>query len=173
MNTKNHILLKAVLNDGHYQTEDLLMVSCVDPTPTPTVSPTVTPTITPSRGYIAPSPPSPPPPSPTPSPSAISNIVLQSSNSWTYRYNDFLIIKFTPAANTDRNVSFSIPSLPSILLPQPGQPSPIPSSANVVYQNTLIGNLLFINSYISQNISMTMNNSNYSSVITIGQIAFI
>lgn len=170
----NYMLLKGILTDGSYTTEDFLMMSCFDkyPTPTPTVTPTVTQSSTP-----APTPGLTPTPSPTiniatPQP----QIVLSQSNNWTYRYNDALIIRYVPTI-VDNSLTLSVPTLPNILLPQPGQPSPIPSSSSVIRKQgvtteTKIGDLVFINSYIGQNIILAIGTNNYTSAINIGQVVF-
>jgi hypothetical protein len=161
------MLLKAILSDGHYTTEDFIMVGCFDQYPTPT------PTITPTNGTV--STPLPSFPTPTPTQSAngvpISSINLQQSNNWTYRYNDALIIRFIPVTQPS-DIVVTIPSLMVELLPLPGQPAPIPLSATVLRQSDKIGDLLFISPYINKNINITINNNSYNSIISMGQILF-
>lgn len=170
------MLLKTILSDGHYTTEDMLMVSCFDnyPTPTPSatspaLTPGLTPTPTQTTNMVA---------TPTPTSNTVvqPQIVLSQSNNWTYRFNDFLIIRYV-ATVTDNSIVLSVPSLPNILLPQPGQPSPIPSSSSIIRKQgvtteTKIGDLIFINSYIGQNIILNTGPNTYNSTINIGQVVF-
>lgn len=170
MSSKNYMLLKASLTDGHYTTEDFLMVGCIDvlvPTPAVTSSnlPTPTPSATASNQNTV-------TPTPTPSTDPGAQIVLNASNNWTYRNNDFLIIRYVPASENNSAITLRVPVLPAILLPQPGQPAPIPSSASLLKDNNRLGDLIFINTYVGQNIVLLLNDTNYTSTINIGQIIF-
>ena len=159
------MLLKAILTDGHYTTEDFLMVGCLPqrptPTPTPSVTPGIFPTPTPTSFMSV-----------TPTPSSNSLLVLNAANNWTYRFNDFLIIRYIPVNSSDTNAFITIPALESVLLPQIGQPSPIPLSASINRGTTKIGDLLFINGYLNRSIVLNTNNTSYQSSINIGQIVF-
>lgn len=145
---KNYMLLKAILTDGHYTSEDFLMVECKDGSPDPT------PVLT-----------------PTPTPLVPNNIELNLSNNWTHRVNDFLVIKFIPTLSNSQYV-IRVPKLSDELLPQPGQPAPIPSSASLNINSNKIGDLLFISSYFNKNITLVDNSNVYTSTINIGQIIF-
>lgn len=145
---KNYMLLKAILTDGHYTSEDFLMVECRDDTPDPT------PNLT-----------------PTPTPLVSNNIELNSANNWTYRFNNFLIIRFIPVSTSSQYI-IRVPQLPNELLPQPGQPAPIPSSSSVNLGSDKIGDLLFIAPYFNKSITLLNNSNSYSSTINIGQIIF-
>jgi hypothetical protein len=168
MSQKNYMLLKAILTDGNYTSEDLMMVECLEnpatPGPTPSVSrsPTPTPTLTPN---MTPN----PTPTVTPSMQVDPEIVLNLANNWTYRYNNLLIIRVIPA-NSSSNISVLVPVLPSALLPQSGQPAPIPSSASLFVGGNKVGDLSFIGPYFGKSIKLTLNGSQYIGTINIGQI---
>lgn len=154
----NYMLLKATLTDGHYISEDLLMVECRTDIPTPTPSPTA---------FSAPS------PTPTPTPTATpSNIIeLTPNNNWTYIIQDFLIARFVP---TDNQISYfiRIPPLASNDTPVIGGPAPLPVSASVFIGDQKIGDILFISPYLTKTIVLLVNANTYNSTMNIGQIIF-
>lgn len=142
---KNYMLLKTILTDGHYTSEDFLMVECRDDSQQP---------------------------SPTPTPEPTANIELNSANNWTYRFNNFLVIRFIPSSSDQNQYVFKLPKLSDGLLPQLGQPAPIPSSSSVIIGSDKIGDLLFINSYFNKPIVLAIGTSQYNSTTNIGQIIF-
>lgn len=139
---KNYMLLKAILTDGHYTSEDFLMVECMEDSPNP-----------------------------TPTPALSDYIELNSANNWTYRFNNFLIVRFIPTSTSSQYV-IRIPKLLNEILPQPGQPAPIPSSSSVSFGSNKIGDLLFTTGYVNKSIVLLDNSNSYSSTINIGQIIF-
>ena len=155
---KNYMLLKAVLTDGHYTSEDFLMVECRTDIPTPTPTPT---------RFSVPS----PTPTPTPTATPSDKIQLITNNDWTYRTNGFLIAKFNPVTNPSSH-TFQLSPLTLSAIPQPGSPAPIPLSAAVFIGSERIGNILFIPAYLGKNITLLINANTYHSTINIGQIIF-
>jgi len=96
---------------------------------------------------------------------------LQLSNNWTYRKDNLLVLQFIPT-NINSNIILSIPTIDTKQLPSSGQPYPIPLSATVIFGGSTIGSLNFVPAYLNTNITLTVNNSTYLSIVKNGQIIF-
>lgn len=96
---------------------------------------------------------------------------LNSSNNWTYRKDNLLMMRFIPTSPTS-NAILSIPDINYASLPGAGEPYPVPLTSVVTLSGNKVGDLIFVSSYLNQTISITINNSIYSTSIKNGQIAF-
>lgn len=96
---------------------------------------------------------------------------LRSSNNWTYRYNNFLALRFIPNSSGS-TIELSVPIISLSTLPETGDPAPIPSSCVVTRAGTKIGDLLFISAYNNKTINAIISGVSYSAVINNGQINF-
>jgi len=96
---------------------------------------------------------------------------LRSINNWTYRYNNFLSLRFIP--NTfESTIELSVPMVDTLDLPSVGTPAPLPSTCVVTRNGSKIGDLLFIPAYNGKNITAIISGISYSSTINNGQINF-
>lgn len=96
---------------------------------------------------------------------------LRQSNNWTYRKDNLLMLRFVPL-NSSPTIEISVPLVTSDKLPSLGQAYPLPLSAIVTLGGSRIGDLNFIPAYLNSNITITVNNVNYSSIVKNGQIVF-
>lgn len=96
---------------------------------------------------------------------------LTSSNNWTYRKNDIIMMKFVPANNTS-DIQVFVPLVEYQNLPELGQPIPIPNTSVVISGGVRIGDLIFTNSYLNKSISINLSGVSYTSIVKNGQIIF-
>lgn len=144
----NHMIIKATISDGCSASEDQFTILCrnsITPNPTPTITPT-----------------------PSATPISQNLLILNQANDWTYRFNNQIVIKFIKTVT--ENVVITVPALDIGLLPQLGQPVNVPNFANINTGSSSIGQLVFIDAYKNQNISIEYSDVNYRNVIKPGAI---
>ena len=99
-----------------------------------------------------------------------SNIVLNSRNNWEYKFNDFLIFKFIPAAGNN-SVSLSVATIPEISSPSDLKLVTIPlinASADIRIGGEKVGTIIYLTRFDKKNIALTKNSQNYNGTISPG-----
>lgn len=170
-------ILTVICDNIIYPTPTNSPTKTYTPTPTPTVSetPTMTPTNTPSSPTPTPTPtisgtptntPTPtttPTNTLTPTPSSNPNIVLNTSNNWTYSVGGNVILKFIPQnSNQNTLVLRAFTNSASLMLN-----NSLPSVSNIIYGITNYGQLIY-NGPIFENkpVQLLLDNMIYSGTIT-------
>jgi hypothetical protein len=99
-----------------------------------------------------------------------SSIVLNSKNNWEYKFNNFLIFKFIPAAGNN-SVSLSVATIPEISSPSDLKLASIPlinASADIRLAGEKVGTIIYLTRFDKNNIVLTKNSQNYNGTISPG-----